>query len=137
MSLAAESESIDSENWLFGCKLQEYKDKIPNLISRRQFNDRRKTTMGLCEEIRKRLAMEMDGAEELFTWDTSKIPTNEQYTPQVGDTRVWQPYPGQRPQAGHIDWYNGTNWVSDFKQRGIWYLGFKYETFHVKYKTYR
>ena len=42
LSLAAESESIDSEKWLFDYKLQEYKDKIPNLISRRQFNDRRK-----------------------------------------------------------------------------------------------
>ena len=41
LSLAAESESIDSEKWLFDYKLQEYKDKIPNLISRRQFNDRR------------------------------------------------------------------------------------------------
>ena len=42
LSLTAESESIDSEKWLFDYKLQEYKDKIPNLISRRQFNDRRK-----------------------------------------------------------------------------------------------
>lgn len=46
LSLAAESESIDSENWLFEYKLQEYKEKIPNLISRRQFNDRRKKTEG-------------------------------------------------------------------------------------------
>ena len=35
---------IDSEKWLFDYKLQEYKDSIPNLISRRQFNDRRKKT---------------------------------------------------------------------------------------------
>ena len=44
LSLAAESESIDSEKWLFDYKLQEYKEQIPNLISRRQFNDRRKKT---------------------------------------------------------------------------------------------
>lgn len=31
LSLAAESESIDSENWLFEYKLQEYREKIPNL----------------------------------------------------------------------------------------------------------
>ena len=42
LSLTAETESIDSEKWLFDYKLQEYKDCIPNLISRRQFNDRRK-----------------------------------------------------------------------------------------------
>ena len=39
LSLTAETESIDSEKWLFDYKLQEYKDSIPNLISRRQFND--------------------------------------------------------------------------------------------------
>ena len=44
LSLTAETESIDSEKWLFDYKLQEYKDSIPNLISRRQFNDRRKKT---------------------------------------------------------------------------------------------
>ena len=48
LSLTAETESIDSEKWLFEYKLQEYKDNIPNLISRRQFNDRRKKTPGLC-----------------------------------------------------------------------------------------
>ena len=64
LSLTAETESIDSEKWLFDYKLQEYKDSIPNLISRRQFNDRRKKTAALCEELRKRVAMEMDGGEE-------------------------------------------------------------------------
>ena len=54
LSLTAESESINSEKWLFEYRLQEYKDKLPTLISRRQFNDRRKNTAGLCEEIRKR-----------------------------------------------------------------------------------
>ena len=32
LSLTAETESIDSEKWLFDYKLQEYKDSIPNLI---------------------------------------------------------------------------------------------------------
>ena len=44
LSLTTETESIDSEKWLFDYKLQEYKDNIPNLISRRQFNDRKKKT---------------------------------------------------------------------------------------------
>ena len=66
LSLTAETESIDSEKWLFDYKLQEYKDSIPNLISRRQFNGRRKKTAGLCEELHKRIAMEMDGGEEQF-----------------------------------------------------------------------
>ena len=48
LALAAETESINSEKWLFEYKLQEHKARIPNLISRRQFNDRRKKTAGLC-----------------------------------------------------------------------------------------
>ena len=70
LSLAAEKESIDSEKWLFDYKLQEYRDKMPNLISRHQFNDRRKKTAGLCEEIRKRMARIMDGGEIFFIVDS-------------------------------------------------------------------
>lgn len=73
LSLAAESESIDSEKWLFDFRLQEYKDKIPNLISRRQFNDRRRKTAWLCEEVRKRIAMKMDGSEDFFFVDSKPI----------------------------------------------------------------
>ena len=63
LSLTAEHLSIDSENNLFD-RLKEYKADMPNLISRRQFNDRRKFTAELCEKIRKRIASKMDGAEE-------------------------------------------------------------------------
>lgn len=73
LSLAAESESIDSEKWLFDYKLQEYKEQIPNLISRRQFNDRRKKTAGLCEAIRKRIALNMDGGEDFFLVDSKPV----------------------------------------------------------------
>ena len=73
LSLAAEAESIDSEKWLFEYKLQEYRDRIPNLISRRQFNDRRKKTAELCEGIRKRLANKMDGEENFFIVDSKPI----------------------------------------------------------------
>ena len=41
LSLTAEAENIDSEKWLFDYKFQENKDSIPNLIPRRQFNDRK------------------------------------------------------------------------------------------------
>lgn len=46
---------------------------MPNLISRRQFNDRRKFTAELCEKIRKRIASKMDGAEEYFCIDSKPI----------------------------------------------------------------
>ena len=73
LSLAAESESIDSDNWLFESKLKEYKDKIPHLISRRQFNDRRKSTAGLCEKIRRQIAMTIDGGEDFFFVDSKPV----------------------------------------------------------------
>jgi hypothetical protein len=80
LSLTAETESIDSEKWLFDYKLQEYKDSIPNLISRRQFNDRRKKTSGLCEELRKRIASVGLQEENVARWGvlaiSRKLPTS-------------------------------------------------------------
>ena len=73
LSLTAETESIDSEKWLFDYKLQEYKSNIPNPISRRQFNDRRKKTAGLCEELHKRIVMKTDGGENQFFVDSKQI----------------------------------------------------------------
>ena len=72
LSLLAEHMSIDSENRLFDC-LQHHRDEFPNLVSRRQYNDRRKFTRNLCEEIRKRIADKMDGAEEYFCVDSKPI----------------------------------------------------------------
>lgn len=69
----AETESIDSEKCLLDYKLQEYKGNIPNLISRRQFNDSRKKTDSLCEELRKKIAMKMDGGEDHFFIDSKPI----------------------------------------------------------------
>ena len=72
LSLVAETEGIDSENFLFS-RLSEYVDSFPNLISRRQFNDRRKSTSNLCEEIRKRISDSIDGGENLFCVDSKPI----------------------------------------------------------------
>ena len=44
---------------------------MPNLISRRQYNDRRKTTSTLCDTIRKRIAEKIDGGCLLYT----SVPT--------------------------------------------------------------
>ena len=42
LSLTAECLSIDSENYLFSKLNKEYKTVFENMISRRQYNDRRK-----------------------------------------------------------------------------------------------
>ena len=72
LALAAEASSIDSENSLFH-KLQEYSGSLPNLISRRQFNDRRKRLSELCEVIRKRIAGHIDGGENTFCIDSKPV----------------------------------------------------------------
>lgn len=73
LSMAAEAEGIDSENWLFEAKLKACRALMPNLISRRQFNDRRKSVSGLCEQIRSRIAKHIDGGEDDFCIDSKPI----------------------------------------------------------------
>lgn len=67
----------------------------------------------------------------------SQVPPDN-YSPQVGDIVVFQAYPGQEPQAGHIQGWSGTNWVSDFIQppHGI-YPGPPYRKAQVPYAIYR
>lgn len=72
LSLTMESIGLDSENYLFS-KLGEYSNELPYLISRRQFNDRRKLTANLCKEIRERIVTEIDGGEEFFCIDSKPI----------------------------------------------------------------
>jgi len=55
LSLTAESLGINFENYLFS-KLEENRSHISNLISRRQFNDCRKLTGVLCNQIRENIA---------------------------------------------------------------------------------
>ncbi len=72
LSMASETVGIDSESLLFS-RLKEYEHKMPNLISRRQYNDRRKFTAPLCKLIRERIANEMDGGEDYFCIDSKPI----------------------------------------------------------------
>jgi len=73
LSLTAESIGIDSENNLFAKLFSEYHSQMPNLISRGQYNDRRKQTAGLCKLIRERMANTIDGGEEYFCVDSKPI----------------------------------------------------------------
>ena len=72
LSMTSESLGIDSEAYLFSI-LKGYKEEFPNLISRRQYNDRRKFTRNLCETIRKRMADSIDGGEDYFCIDSKPI----------------------------------------------------------------
>ena len=72
LNMASESIGIDSESLLF-VKLREYKSEIPHLISRRQYNDRRKFTASPCIVIREKMAETIDGGEDYFCIDSKPI----------------------------------------------------------------
>ena len=73
LSLTSEAFGIDSENYLFNRLNRECPGVIPNLITRRQYNHRRKKTKFLGEEIRKAIARKIDGGESVFCIDSKPV----------------------------------------------------------------
>ncbi|WP_430732579.1 IS982 family transposase, partial [Bacteroides muris (ex Fokt et al. 2023)] len=73
LGITAESFGFDSANLLFYRLHHECKEDLPNLISRRQFNARRKLTARLAEEIRKDVARAIDGPEDVFCIDSKPV----------------------------------------------------------------
>ena len=73
LSATAEAYGIDSENYLFKRLESEKGELLPNLITRRQYNQRRKLTARLGEEIRKEMARAMDGNEFVFSVDSKPV----------------------------------------------------------------
>lgn len=73
LSFTAEAFSIDSENCLFNRLEKECPGAISNLVSRRQFNNRRKLTSSLGETIRQRIAKAIDGGESVFSIDSKPV----------------------------------------------------------------
>lgn len=73
LSLTAESLSIDSENLLFHKLESDYKSDFPNLISRRQYNDRRKYLFGLSDRIRRAMVELIDASVNVFSVDSKPI----------------------------------------------------------------
>jgi len=66
LSLTAEALSIDSENMLYAKQESDYKKDFPNLISRRQYNNRRKSLFVLTDTIRKVMLNSIDEYEDIF-----------------------------------------------------------------------
>lgn len=73
LAITAEAFNFDSENFLFHRLINECKEELPHLISRRQFNARRKQTARLAEEIRKDVAYAIDGSEDVFCIDSKPV----------------------------------------------------------------
>ncbi|MCA1763273.1 MAG: hypothetical protein LC664_09820 [Flavobacteriales bacterium] len=59
-----------------------------------------------------------DYPDYLREWGFSEV-SKANYTPSLGDIRVIQPYTGGN-QNGHINMFNGKDWISDFVENGFW-----------------
>ena len=110
LSLTAESIGIDSESYLFA-KLSEYHVELPHLISRRQFNDRRKQTAGLCNIIREKIANHIDAGESYFCIDSKPI-------------EVCRIARGKRCKMGKDDYEKAPSFGYCASQ-GVYYYGYK------------
>lgn len=80
------------------------------------------------------------GFQPVATWSQQldNLPSSgylPDYKPEAGDVAVIQPYVGGN-SSGHMTMYDGNQWISDFKQRGIW-PGAGYRAYKPNYVIYR
>lgn len=73
LSLTAECLSIDSENYLFSKLRKEYGKAFDNLISRRQYNDRRKLLFEKTENVRKLLSERLNRQADVVAIDSMPL----------------------------------------------------------------
>lgn len=111
LSVTAEAFGFDSENYLFKRLEAEKNDALPNLISRRQYNQRRKLTARLGEEIRKDIADAIDGKEDVFSVDSKPV-------------KVCQNARANRCAMGRDDYERAPQWGYCASQ-GFYYYGYK------------
>ena len=111
LSATAEALGIDSENLLFKRLEAEKGDLLPNLISRRQYNQRRKLTSKLGEDIRKDIAAAIDGREDVFSIDSKPV-------------KVCQNARARRCVMGRDDFERAPAWGYCASQ-GMHYYGYK------------
>ncbi len=111
LSITAEAFSIDSENYLFKRLNAESPEAIPNLITHRQYNQRRKKTMQLWEYIRQSMAKAIDGGEFVFSIDSKPV-------------KVCQNARAGRCQIGKDDIEHAPSWGYCASQN-MYYYGYK------------
>lgn len=73
LSFTAECLGIDSENYLFSKLGSEYQNEFKNIISRRQYNDRRKLFFEKTELVRKLMAARLNKQADVFAIDSMPL----------------------------------------------------------------
>ncbi|MBQ4377166.1 MAG: IS982 family transposase [Bacteroidales bacterium] len=111
LSVTAEAFGMDSENYLFKRLEAEKGELLPNLVTRRQYNQRRKITYRLGEEIRRRIASAIDGGEDVFCIDSKPV-------------KVCQNSRAKRCTIGRDDIEHAPAWGYCASQ-GMFYYGYK------------
>jgi DNA-binding MarR family transcriptional regulator len=111
LSLTSEVLSIDGENLLFSKLNSDYRIDFPHLISRRQYNDRRKYLFSLTEKIRKRMAEDIDEFEDTFCIDSKPV-------------EVCRPARARRNRIGKTD-YNRAPSKGYCASQDRYYYGYK------------
>ncbi len=73
LSLTSECLGIDSENYLFSKLQTEYQNEFDNMISRRQYNDRRKLLFDKTERVRKLMSERLNRQADVFSIDSMPL----------------------------------------------------------------
>jgi len=89
---------------------------------------------GINTDKRPVSASAKDYGPYLKEWGFNEISLQD-YEPVKGDVRVIQSYKGGS-KHGHLDMFNGEEWVSDFKQNGFW-PGSGYRKYKPSYSIFR
>ena len=110
-SFTAETLSIDSENYLFKRLNAECPGVIPNLITHRQYNQRRMKAMMLGENIRQTIAKATTGGETVFCIDSQSV-------------KVCQNARAYRCQRGKDNIEHAPSW-SYCTPQNMYYYGYK------------
>jgi hypothetical protein len=78
-------------------------------------------------------ALAKDWGPTLTRMGFQSVPVDS-YTPQIGDVIVIQAIKGH--VSGHVEIYDGKNWVSDFVQQTLW-PAHAYQVEKASYQAYR
>ena len=131
LSLTAEALSIDSECLLFSKLNSDYKADFPNLISRRQYNDRRKYLFGLTEKIRKCMSEDTS----YFVQSTSIDEFEDTYCIDSKPFEVCRLSRSKRSQVGKTDFEKAPS-IGYCASQERYYFGYLYCVRSTRYKLH-
>lgn len=109
LSVTAEAMGIDSECYLFAKLMSDYKTDFPHLISRRQYNDRRKILFQYQEIIRGKIAGILNAITEVYAADSMPLEICKLSRMERNKMGKEEPYisPDKGYCASQDKWYYG------------------------------